>query len=152
MVSRFIDGALIDEAMTRLKVDIKDEEQQKRAVLRSVGKEVGANLVAFVTITDLTTNRLDTLLLVGAKVKCWLLDARDDRAIMSAKIVAGGASGISSRYTPTQLAPTVRRACMAAVKNAFNWALKPYPIMRKLDRRDKKDADPSSESGEKRDE
>jgi hypothetical protein len=127
---KIIEGKPIDDAAARLKIDLNDEEQQKRAVIRSLGKEVGADLVAFVAVTDLATDSNGGFLLgeeiVSAKVKCWLLDVNSERYLMSGK-VEGVRSDSIVMHLPSQMSSGAR-ACVQAVANAFGRALKAYPI------------------------
>lgn len=129
---KIIAGKPVDDAVARLKVDLNDLEQQKRAVIRSVGKDLGANLVAFVSVTDVTTNSVGGFAFSGSttyvKVKCWLLEAGSDRSLMSGRIEAVGHDTV--QLGPAHQESAAARACVAAVRHAFERVLKPYPILK----------------------
>lgn len=119
----------IDEALARLNIDLEDVEQQKRAVLRSIGQAVGADLIVFVAVTDLKSTATWAGVFSGTsglgKVKCWLLESNSERFLMSGKVEMGQ----SDAGTPYVLGQTSRsiHATVLAVKNAFDRVLKAYP-------------------------
>ncbi len=132
---KVITGKPIKDATTRLSIDLKDEEQHKRSLLRSVGREVGADMLAFVVITDVDSKTEGGLGIstasANAKIKCWLLDVGSERSLMSAKIEAARSdSGIRLGAYGGQF-PKIIQACVLGVTHAFERVLSPYPFLTK---------------------
>ena len=94
---KLIDQAAITKAMTELKVDLSDEEQQKRDNLYKIGKAVNAELVVFVVITD-TAQQFHVGVFNSsregrAKIKMWLLDVKNEVSLLSAVTKEGKSGG-----------------------------------------------------------
>jgi len=132
---KIINGKVIDEVTARLKIDLKDEEQQKRAIIRSVGKESGADLVAFVTVMDVHSvsegGWAISSTVASSKVKCWLLDTNSERALMSGKVETANNDSFFELQGIGGQAGKIIRASAQAVRQAFDRALKPYPRIQK---------------------
>jgi hypothetical protein len=86
-----LDADTVRKTLETAKIDMSDEEFQNRATLYRLGKEMGADLIAFVVITDVEQQRVRTPLLdsdelvAKVKTKTWLLDVPNEQAILSAK-------------------------------------------------------------------
>lgn len=94
---RLADSDVVRKVLSDLKVDLSDEEQQKRASLFEVGKAVHADLVVFAVIThvsqQLHTNVLSSSREGKAQVKLWLLDVAHEKPILSASVKEGKSGG-----------------------------------------------------------
>jgi hypothetical protein len=130
---KYVSNSKISDAAKRLNIDITDPEQQKRSVLLQLGKETGADLVCLVVITDVARNNQSTgiigITFATVKSKCWLLDVKTSRALLSAKIVAGN----TERYSPYSTAPQSEASASAAeqsIINAFKPVFKDYPTLK----------------------
>lgn len=85
---RITTGSIVEDAMKKQFIDLSDEEQRNRATMYRVGKELGADLVVFVLITDQRQIRGNGLIGEGGEpgsIKLWLLDSTHEVPIMSAK-------------------------------------------------------------------
>lgn len=126
-----INEATILGAISKSKIDLTDEEQQKQATFYTLCKAVGADLVVFELVTDKQSKESDTWFnLVGhAKIKFWLLDGNKEQAILSAKAFDGSDGGRDARthYGSYLATHAVRDATEHALKDFF----KPYPVVSK---------------------
>jgi hypothetical protein len=124
----------VEEAVARLKIDLTDVEQHKRAVLLKLGQELGTDLIAFVAITDATSEQQLSGLVGGVtatvKIKCWLLDVKTSHPLLSAHVEAGD-SVRWSPYRSTPQATAVASASNMSVTHVFERALKLYPVVKK---------------------
>jgi hypothetical protein len=81
---------VVQKALADENIDLNDEESHNRATLYRLGKATGADLVAFVVITDVEQQRVKTPLtdsqelVAKVKTKTWLLDVPGERHILSA--------------------------------------------------------------------
>ena len=127
-----ITGKPIEEALSRLHVDLTDIEQQKRAVMMQVGQEVGADLVAFVVIMDVNTdsdsNGWVSATRAAVKTKSWLLDVKSGRPIMSAKVETADSTDLA--LGANRQTTKAEKNCSTAVIRVFERVLKQYPIVR----------------------
>lgn len=92
-----IDDGIIANAISDLKIDLSDEEQQNKATLYRIGKAVNADLVVFAVITHTDQKFISGILANRregkATVKLWLLDAKDQTPILSAVNREGKSGG-----------------------------------------------------------
>ncbi len=87
----------VNKAVADLKIDLTDEEQQKRENLYKIGKAVNADLVVFAVITD-TAQQFHVGVFTNsregrAKIKLWLLDVKNEKPILSAVVKEGKSGG-----------------------------------------------------------
>ncbi len=115
---RFIERRSIDDVIKNQSIDLSDEEQRKRATMFGIGKEVGADLVAFVLITDKVTGERTK----DATIKIWLLDVNHQEPIMSGK-PQEGRSNMSNAFNRASW----RRAFPFAVEAGLQEFFKPFP-------------------------
>jgi hypothetical protein len=115
-----------DTAVSKAGIDLQKEDQWTKANFYKVGKEVGANLVAFVLIKQTRQKEVRNLFsnqYVGeAEIEVWLVDASQDTPIVSDEPARGRANGGARGAS--------HRRCSAveiAVKSGFAKFLKPYP-------------------------
>jgi hypothetical protein len=127
-----VETEAVRRALEAEKVDLADEEFHNRATLYRVGRAAGADLVAFVLITDVSQRRTQTPLtdlqeLVGsARTKTWLLDVAAERPLLSARAREAQAknnlfAGLDSG------ARLIRNAVAGAVRDTLRDALSEYP-------------------------
>ena len=126
-----MDAAKVTQALADTKTDLSDEENYRRDSFYKVAKAAGGDLVVFVLITDSRTDKKTSLFkgdeLQGrAKIKMWLLDAKNEQAILSAVTKEGKAAGASKLFATNE--GTDRRANAAgnAVKEQLEEFFKPY--------------------------
>jgi hypothetical protein len=128
-------------AVKELGINLDDEEEYKRETLYKVGKKVGADLVAFVIITDTSQKVVSRVFVVQkhgiAKIKAWLVDAKAESPIFSAKV-------LEARSQTGVLAPGLQKgsdrqiqAAIDAVRDAFKEFMDSYTVT-KTDIRPKK--------------
>jgi hypothetical protein len=128
-----IDRAAVDKAVAGLKVDLADEEQQKRSTLFSIGETIHADLVVFAVITDLDSR--DTVTIwsgrkVGkAKVKLWLLDVPHHGAIVSG-VVTEAKSERPNWFNAQKGADRKLAAIARSVDRGLDGFLNDYPLIK----------------------
>jgi hypothetical protein len=108
----------VQDALTRLHLNIEDPEQHRRSVLSEVAKAAKADLVAFCVVTDIRNRDIFGGGLGGdysysVTTKSWLVDAAGAHSLLIARIGEG--------------VGTVHDACLSAVNKTFDPVLKPYP-------------------------
>jgi hypothetical protein len=114
---RLIEPTAVGESIKKQNVDLSDEEQRKRATMFALGKDVGADLVAFVLFADKSPTRERDAVVI---IKVWLLDVNHEGIIMSAKPIEGKAHGW-------------RDAFNESIQFALKDFMKPYPKVPKKD-------------------
>jgi hypothetical protein len=116
-----VDDSKVTAAIANLKIDLTDDEQQKRATLYQIGNAVGANLVVFEVVTDkqqkVEENWLGDARVGLAKIKIWLVDDNKEQPILSAKVVDGKDKGRyymehDGRYLATHAIPNATEAAL----------------------------------------
>lgn len=117
----------VDEAVSKSAIDLTKEDQWTKANFYKVGKEVSANLVAFVLIKQTRQKVVRNLLAVQevgeAEIEVWLVDAAQEKPLISDESARGRANG--------GVRGASHRRCSAvefAVKNGFDKFLKPYAV------------------------
>jgi len=131
---RLIDLAEIRKAMISLKIDLSDEEQQKRDNLYKIGKAVSADLVVFAVITDTAQQFhigvFNTSREGRAKIKLWLLDAKNETPIIPA-ITKEGKSGGGFFGGLDVGSKRIIIAVANGERDALVGFFKPYPMVKK---------------------
>ena len=135
-----VDAKDVLKTITDQKVDLNDEEQWKRDTFYKVGEQIGADLVVYVVITDSTQRTKTSVLTVqregNAKIKMWLLDAKNKVAIKSSKQYdakrVSGSFGRGAKGSALQV-DAVRRA----IQTGLDDFLKSYPVLKAAVREDK---------------
>lgn len=133
--------AAVQKALTDAKIDLTDEENQRRAVFYPLGKAVGANLVAFVVIESVSRHNKSNSLFGQQKegkalLKMWLVDADKEQPIINAVQKEGKAA--SNALLDNQIGPDTNgytRYTIRAVGHGIDDLLadffKPYPEVKK---------------------
>lgn len=126
-----LDSTAIQNALASTKIDLADEENQKRANLFEIGRACGADIVVFVNITNVAqalhanffvANREGT-----AALKTWVLETEGEKAPLSAKILSSKSGG--SYFAELDKGSSrIVRACVNAVRQGLADYLKPYPV------------------------
>ena len=129
-----VENGAVQKAIADLKIDLNDEEQQKRANLISIGKAVKADLVMFVVITDVSqrtsVNIFSTTREGKAKLKAWLLDVNSEKQMFSAKVCEGKSTGGHFGM----LEKGSERIVLAAangIRDLLKDFFQPYPVVKK---------------------
>jgi hypothetical protein len=95
----------VANAMKTLKFDFSDEEQQKRAFLFDLAKELKANYVYLPVIQNTEQKQQDRDLYTDKEgrtdLKIWFLDAEAQKPILSAKIYIGRSGGFRLTLKPS---------------------------------------------------
>jgi hypothetical protein len=139
----------VDEAVTKLNLDLKNEEQWGKTTCFKVGKEVNADLVAFVLIKQ-TRQKSEFNILIGkqfngeAEIEIWLVDVKQEKALLNGASARGLAKGGVRGATTRRLA-----AVKFAVDKGLKDFLKPYPKTDKPDKKDETDKTDKSDKKEK---
>lgn len=128
-----VDEAKVTQALANSKVDLSDEENYRRETFYKVAKQAGGDLVVFVLVTDTRTDKKTSLFkgdeLQGrAKIKMWLLDAKNEQAILSAVTKEGKAGGASKLFATNEGTDRRANAVGNAVKEQLEDFFKPYPM------------------------
>ena len=114
-----------------LNVDLSDEEQQKRSTLFQVGEKLSADYVLFAVITETSQKKqmhgltLDTE--GQATIKLWLLDVRDQKAIISAKSFVGRSGGTRGFTIDNKGSDRQVQAAANALRDALKDFFLTYP-------------------------
>jgi hypothetical protein len=129
------DTEAVKRTIANLKIDLSDEEQHKRSNLYAISKELKANLIIFVVITDVSqrtsANIFSTTKEGKAKLKAWLLDVDHETSIFSAK-VHEGKSGGGHFGALEKGSERIVLACANGVRDMLKEFFKAYPIVKKL--------------------
>lgn len=128
------DTEAVKRAIASLKIDLSDEEQYKRSTLYAIGKELKANLVIFVVITDVSqrtsSNLFSTTKEGKAKLKAWLLDVDREDPIFSAKVHEGKSTG--GHFGELEKgSERIVLACANGIRDLLKDFFKAYPIVKK---------------------
>ncbi|MBV6457188.1 MAG: hypothetical protein HONBIEJF_00295 [Fimbriimonadaceae bacterium] len=87
----------IKQALENSEIDLTDEENHKRAVLFELGKKLDVDYIFFGVITGTDQKKQDRNLYRDTEGSCdmkmWLLNVRDEKAILSAKVFTGRSGG-----------------------------------------------------------
>lgn len=100
-----VSEASILEAIKTLKIDLKDEEEYRKANFFAIAKEVKADYIFVPVITNSEQKQQDRDLYTDREgrtdVKTWFLDAKEEKAILSAKIFIGRSGGLRFNLRPS---------------------------------------------------
>jgi|SRR5579871_6533574 len=131
---KLVDQQLIDKSIADLKIDLNDEEQQKRDTLYKIGKEVKADLIAFVLITDVSKREINNVFSSAiegrAKIKVWLLDVNAEKPIRSSFVMDSKTNG-SAAFGATKGSERIVAAVGKGIEEALKDFFKPYPKVKK---------------------
>ncbi|GEM_PF-2135487 len=137
-------------AIRALSIDLKDEEEWKRDTFYKIGEKLGTDLIVFVLITD-STQRVKTTFFTAqneghAKIKIWLLDAKNHINIKSSKQYDAkrvqGSFGRGAKGSALQV-----DAARRAIETALADFLKPYKIVKEVKRAERRSPRVGDESG-----
>ena len=131
------DDAAIRKELADEKLDLTDEENQRRAVFYQVGKAVHADLVVFVVIESVSRHNKSNSFLGSQKegkalLKMWLVDADAEKPILNA-IQHEGKSASNAFMDNNVIADTngyskfTIRAVGHGIDDMLKDFLKPYP-------------------------
>jgi hypothetical protein len=134
---RVADDAAVQKALADGKIDLSDEENQRRAVFYQIGKAAHADLVVFVVIESVSRHNKSNSFLGQQKegkalLKLWLVDADREQPILNAVQHEGKAA--SNAFMDNQIGPDTNgysRYTIRAVGHGLDDILKdffkPYP-------------------------
>ncbi len=137
---KLADDAAVQKALTDGKIDLTDEENQRRAVFYQVGKAVGANLVVFVVIESVSRHNKSNSIFGSQKegkalLKMWLVDADQEKPILNA--VQHEGKSASNSFMDNQILPDTNgytkftiRAVGHGIDDLLKDFLKPYPELK----------------------
>lgn len=129
-----VDEAQVAKAIADRKIDLSDEENQRRGPIYEIGKAAGADLVVFVLVTqayakikkNLFTEEREGL----AKTKTWLLDVKAEKPILSGYVWEGKSTGGSGPFTKSNRG-RMGAAAGNSIRDVLNDVLKAYPRKKK---------------------
>ena len=131
----------MQKAITDQKMDLTDEENQRRAVFYQLGKAVNANLVVFVVIESVSRHNKSNSFFGSQKegkalLKMWLVDADPEKPILNAVQHEGKAA--SNAFMDNQIMPDTNgytkftiRAVGHGIDDLLKDFFKPYPELKK---------------------
>ncbi len=137
------DDDTVQKAVTDQKIDLTDEENQRRAVFYQVGKAVNANLVVFVVIESVSRHNKSNSFLGSQKegkalLKLWLVDADQEKPILNAVQHEGKAA--SNAFMDNNVIADTNgyskftiRAVGHGIDDILKDFFKPYPELKKPD-------------------
>lgn len=136
---QMIDPARVKAALSNLKIDLTDEEQQKRETLYQIGEAVEADLVVFVVITDVDQRKVAKFLVTStegkAKMKAWLLDVKGKKPVFSAKTFEGTSKSGGLIEVGEKGSHRKQLAVANGIRKVFvDEYLKAYPVTEKIER------------------
>ncbi len=135
------EDAAVQKALTDQKIDLTDEENQRRAVFYQIGKAVNANLVVFVVIESVSRHNKSNSLFGAQKegkalLKLWLVDSDQEKPILNA--VQHEGKSASNAFMDNQVMPGTNgyskftiRAVGHGIDDILQDFLKPYPDLKK---------------------
>jgi len=144
-----VEDALIAKSLSDLGVNPQDMAHQapdtltKPETLSKIGQAVNARLIVLLVITDTRSGSHFNLLggfhkEGGATVKLWLVDAPEDRALLSGVTKSSKSSGSGGlvEMAGTGGSSLSIRAIGGATTTALNQFIKPYPFVKAKDDKD----------------
>jgi hypothetical protein len=124
---------LVLKTLQSMKVDLTDEEQQRRSLLMDIGKKLDADYLIFAIITETSQKKQMRSLFMDTEgqttVKLWLLDLNEEKPIISAKSFVGRSGGrmtIDNKGSDRQIQATAN-----AIRDALKDFLSKYPQVKK---------------------
>lgn len=129
-----VGAELVNKTLDSMKIDLTDEEQQRRSVLFDIGKKLDADYLVFAIITETSQKKQMRALYMDTEgqttVKLWLLDLKDEKPLISAKTFVGRSGGnrlsIDNKGSDRQIQATAN-----ALRDALKEFLSKYPEVRK---------------------
>jgi len=92
-----VSAEAVKRVLDESEIDLTDEENHKRAVLFDLGKKLGVDYIFFGVITGTDQKKQDRNLYKDTEgncdVKMWLLNVREEKPILSAKVFTGRSGG-----------------------------------------------------------
>ena len=140
---KIADDTAVRKAISDQKIDLSDEENQRRAVFYQLGAAVHADLVVFVVIESVSRHNKSNSFLGQQKegkalLKMWLVDADKQQPIINAVQKEGKAA--SNAFLDNQIGPDTNgytrftiRAVGHGIDDMLSGFLKPYPEVKKSD-------------------
>ncbi len=134
---RLADAAAVQKALAEGKIDLSDEENQRRAVFYQIGKTVHADLVVFVIIESVSRHTKSNSFFGQQKegkalLKLWLVDADREQPLLNAVQHEGKAA--SNAFLDNQIGPDTNgytrytiRAVGHGIDDILKDFFKPYP-------------------------
>ena len=134
---RVADDEAVQKAIADGKIDLSDEENQRRAVFYQIGKAAHADLVVFVVIESVSRHNKSNSLLGQQKegkalLKLWLVDADREQPLLNAVQHEGKAA--SNAFMDNQIGPDTNgysrytiRAVGHGIDDILKDFFKPYP-------------------------
>jgi len=134
---RLADAAAVQKALAEGKIDLSDEENQRRAVFYQIGKTVHADLVVFVIIESVSRHNKSNSFFGQQKegkalLKLWLVDADREQPLLNAVQHEGKAA--SNAFLDNQIGPDTNgytrytiRAVGHGIDDILKDFFKPYP-------------------------
>ncbi len=134
---RVADDAAVQKAISDGKIDLSDEENQRRAVFYQIGKAAHADLVVFVVIESVSRHNKSNSIFGQQKegkalLKLWLVDADREQPLLNAVQHEGKAA--SNAFLDNNIGPDTNgysRYTIRAVGHGLDDILKdffkPYP-------------------------
>jgi RNase H-fold protein (predicted Holliday junction resolvase) len=124
-----IDEATVTKAVTGSGINFDDQEEHRKDNLYKLGKALNADLVLFVVVdqaySKIKKNVFNEQREGLAKTRTWLIDAKDQKPLLSAFIREGkstGNSGIGSKGNRSHMGA----ACSNAIRDTLNSVLTPF--------------------------
>lgn len=139
---RLADDAAVQKALADGKIDLSDEENQRRTVFYQIGKAAHADLVVFVIIESVSRHNKSNSFFGQQKegkalLKLWLVDADREQPLLNAVQHEGKAA--SNAFLDNQIGPDTNgytrytiRAVGHGLDDILKDFLKPYPETAKL--------------------
>nr|CAA9241682.1 hypothetical protein AVDCRST_MAG63-1447 [uncultured Armatimonadetes bacterium] len=125
-----IDEEAVAKAIAEAKIDLSDEEYQRREPLYKVGKAVGADFVVFVVVTQAYSKIKKNLFGEQreglAKTKTWLLDVKEEKPVLSGYVCEGKSTGSAGPFDKGNRS-RMGAASGNSIRDVLNDVLKPYP-------------------------
>lgn len=115
-----------DEIVSKAGIDLLKEDQWTKPNFYKIGKDTGANLVAFVMIKQTRQKTVRNILasqyVAEAEIEVWLVDASQEKPLISDESARGRANGGVRGASSRRIS-----AVEFAVKSGYDAFLKPYP-------------------------
>jgi hypothetical protein len=128
----------VKAAIQELHFDLSDEEQQKRETLYKIGKKTGADLVVFLAITDVDQRKVAKVFVTStegsAKMKLWIVDAKQESAIISGKSIRGSSKSGGWVEIGEKGSSRKQLAVANGLRDNTKDFFKPYPVVKKIER------------------
>lgn len=128
------DAESIKRALDDAEIDLTDEENHRRAVLFDLGKKLEVDYIFLGIITDTDQKKQKRALYEDTEgvtdVKMWLLDVKNNRPIISAKVFSGRSGGarlsLDNKGSDRQIQATAN-----ALRDGLKDFLKDYPVRKR---------------------